>query len=229
MARRLYLASIVAAACYLPAQYFAGNPTAVLLKVASVAFLLAVAVTARADWRLRAALSASIVGDIFLGIDQLGPLGLDKLFQLGLVSFLIAHLFLIALFRRERFARSVSPFRKAIAAATTILPFPLLAVLWPDLGPLRLPVIVYALALCTMAITAQLSRYDLRVALGALSFVVSDSVLAFEHFKDTFAGSAVIIWGTYVLAQLLITAGVVSGRSATTLADEARRGKAAAR
>ena len=215
MTLRLYIASIASALGYVAVRDFAGNPISVVLKVGSIALLLVIAIKSRADRRLRFALSASIAGDFFLGINQLGPLGLDTLFQLGLASFLVAHLFLIALFRRERSAQPVSIVRRAFAVAIAIVPFPLLAVLWTALGPLRLPVVVYALALCTMAITAQWSRYDLRVALGAVSFVASDSILAFEHFKGTFAASAVIVWATYVLAQALITSGVVAGQSAS--------------
>ncbi len=82
-------------------------------------------------------------------------------------------------------------------------------VLWPGLGPMRIPVLAYSLVLTAMALTAQWSRYGTVVAVGALSFVASDTMLAMSIFRHPFGGSRVLVWVTYYAAQSMIAAGVV--------------------
>jgi uncharacterized membrane protein YhhN len=41
-------------------------------------------------------------------------------------------------------------------------------------------------------------------AIGALSFLVSDSVLAFDRFARPFAGAHAVVMVTYYAAQILI-------------------------
>ncbi len=45
---------------------------------------------------------------------------------------------------------------------------------------------------------------------GALLFMVSDTVLAFERFKGPFKASVLLVMTTYFCAQGLITASVLS-------------------
>lgn len=47
------------------------------------------------------------------------------------------------------------------------------------------------------------------VAMGALIFMISDTLIAVDRFVSTFAGSDVAIMATYYLAQGLICVGVV--------------------
>ena len=78
-----------------------------------------------------------------------------------------------------------------------------------SLGPLLLPVVVYALVLAAMAISAQLTELgNPLAALGALCFVASDAMLAIGKFRGPFSGQEPLVWITYYLAQLLIFLGV---------------------
>ena len=82
------------------------------------------------------------------------------------------------------------------------------------LGPLLLPVVVYALVLAGMAISAQLTNLgNPLAALGALCFVASDAMLAIGKFSGPFPGHEPLVWITYYLAQLLIFLGVARSYS----------------
>ena len=150
-----------------------------------------------------AGLVCSLVGDIFLMLpsDQFVP---------GLVSFLIAHLFYIAAFRS-----GMTGFGPAW------LPLPFFAyglaafwVLLPGLGDMKLPVIAYLLTILTMAWqsavrwNAKRDRSCLFAFAGALLFVVSDSLIAFNRFHTRFYFAEALIMSTYFVAQWLIAFSV---------------------
>jgi uncharacterized membrane protein YhhN len=84
-----------------------------------------------------------------------------------------------------------------------------------DLGGTRLGSMIYAGAIVAMACTAMwLPWFALPASLGALSFLVSDFVLAAELFRippDAPARriTAPVVWWTYVAAQALIVCGLV--------------------
>jgi uncharacterized membrane protein YhhN len=83
------------------------------------------------------------------------------------------------------------------------------------LGAVPLVAMIYAGAICAMAITAMWLPWAGWLAmLGALSFLASDLVLAAELFRlpaDAPARrwTAPLVWWTYVAAQVLIVAGVI--------------------
>lgn len=140
----------------------------------------------------------STVGDIFL-INA-------KRFVQGLMSFLLAHVcFIIAFF-------STPNLPAAIFYLAYVIFF--LAILWKYLGNLKIPVIVYSFALALMSWFA-LSRYfelneqkSLFAFVGSVSFVVSDSLLAFNKFKSSFPLGEILILSTYFVAQWLIALSV---------------------
>jgi uncharacterized membrane protein YhhN len=148
-------------------------------------------------------LIASLAGDIFLMLPR------DR-FAPGLVSFLIAQLLYVAAFW------SVTGPSLTLAAAVpfALLATALLVVLWPHLGRLRVPVVLYAAALMTMGWRAAeqhalLSDGRTAVALlGAILFIASDSVLAFRRFVSPFPAAQAITLGTYFPAQWLIALSV---------------------
>ena len=140
----------------------------------------------------------STVGDVFL-IDS-------KRFIQGLISFLLAHIcFIIAFFS--------TPNLPGLIFYLIYIGI-LLSILWKHLGNLKIPVIVYSLALALMSWFA-LSRYfelnDLKslfAFLGSISFVASDSLLAFNKFKSPFPFAEILILSTYFIAQWLIALSV---------------------
>ncbi len=124
----------------------------------------------------------------------------------GLLSFLIAHLFYIAAFR-SRIAGSTSA-RNALACV--VYGSFMLWLLFPRLGDMKLPVSIYLLVILTMAWQAlnrwaiAQSRGAMLAAVGAILFVASDSMIAFNRFFSPFRLAELLILATYFTAQWLI-------------------------
>lgn len=144
-------------------------------------------------------LAVSLIGDIWLMLPR------DR-FVLGLASFAVAHLCYIAAFGGTL---STCP------PLWTYLPYlayaaGMSALLWRDAGAMRLPVAVYALLLVSMAWLAgacwlqQGTTPALQGWLGALLFVTSDSLLAWNRFRRPIPNGAAWVLATYYLGQGLI-------------------------
>lgn len=95
-----------------------------------------------------------------------------------------------------------------------------LAMLWwiqPGLGSLALPVTAYNAIILLMAITACFVKGSRLLLLGAVLFVISDSLIAARWFREVMVfhypdwGGA-LVWITYAGAQLLLAKGVVESR-----------------
>ena len=102
----------------------------------------------------------------------------------------------------------------------------LVVILYPVLGELRVPVIIYALVLIVMVLKS-LFRYRrtsarsfILVVTGAVLFMISDSVLAINKFLQPVGGAAYLIMGTYIVAQWLIIQGLIHHTTATAPVPE---------
>jgi uncharacterized membrane protein YhhN len=177
-----------------------------LFKVGSIALLAVLGF--RSNLLLGIALSFGALGDLLLGVTRLGPLNSEQLFLCGLVSFLFGHSVYIVVFWREPRAKLTFPRVLGILAVIVALSS-MLSLLYTSLGPLLIPVVIYALVLATMAISAQLAKLgNPLAAIGALFFVASDAMLAIAKFRAPFTGNSELIWITYYVAQFLIYRGV---------------------
>ena len=206
--RAAFAAALAVAALYLFAPLLL--PDGVWLKAAVkgvVCPLLAVAFWAArgggADaGRLGLALLFSAAGDVFLAVDRTG------LFVPGLASFLLAHLVYLWQFLRHR----PQPFRLPMARRLVALGIlagiaAMLVLLTPGLGRLLLPVYAYIAAIAAMALAATALPGRPLVMLGAISFMVSDSLIALDKFVAPVPYSGPAIWITYVAAQAMIVLG----------------------
>ena len=174
--------------------------TGLIIAVAAVA---AAPVPAAYKTFILAGLCFSLVGDVALMFPE-------KWFTAGLVAFLAAQVLYIQAFRPLR-GHPVSP--------ATFLPFVLFGLLMffllaPKLGPMKVPVFVYIAAITMMAGFAAARYVDrggtraLLAFLGAVLFLVSDSVLAYDRFARKVPGARIIVLGTYFPAQLLIALSI---------------------
>jgi uncharacterized membrane protein YhhN len=164
----------------------------------------------RSDTLFLGGLLFSWLGDILLMFTNVGEI----YFTLGLGAFLFAQIqYLLA------FANEVRG-KPALVKSKPWLAIPLLAygayfvyLLYPNLDELRIPVVLYAAVLVSMAIAA-LNRggavhprsFSL-VFIGALFFVASGSVLAYATFNGDFAYSRVVTMATYGVAQYFLVWG----------------------
>lgn len=146
-----------------------------------------------------AGLALSLIGDIFLMLKK------DYFLQ-GLIAFFVAHVaYVIAFTHTSEFALSTVLLVALLAYAGLLI-----TILNKQLGKLRIPVYAYATVLTLMVLTSysffQVSGYELGLYafVGAVLFMVSDSILAYRRFVKGYAWSQGAILATYYLAQSLI-------------------------
>jgi uncharacterized membrane protein YhhN len=211
--RALVSGSVIISGLYLGlivSHHANGSALSVALKVSSIGILVALAATAHPRRKLLiAALACSAAGDFLLEIRHIGSLGPTRLFLAGLISFLVAHLFYVAMFVKARSSATIGASRKSACVIVIIVAGTSMAILWLGLAEMRIPVVAYSIVLAVMVVTAQLSQFSKLVAIGALSFLASDTMLAMSIFGHPFAGSRILVWITYYVAQLMITVGVI--------------------
>ncbi|MEP0764732.1 MAG: lysoplasmalogenase [Chloroflexota bacterium] len=204
----LSVAAALCAALTIAAQYRQSKRLEYVCKPLATASILLIALladdplTARYQVLIVLGLTASLAGDVFLMLpDRFLP---------GLISFLVAHLFYIAAFTLEG---------DGTAPLWYLAPFVLYGVLmlrwlWPHLGSLRGPVIVYMAVILLMAWQAANrwieTRQDgtLLALAGAYLFVMSDSALAVERFRGAWRSAPFWVLSTYFAAQWLIALSV---------------------
>lgn len=160
-----------------------------------------------------AGLMFSLVGDVFLMLP-------GDSFLAGLVAFLVAHLFYLVAFYGRSHARvrltSVSMFA-AFGVVNLIGLLPIVD------AAMRVPVVLYVLALLLMAGFALARARSLHAlegmgsaiatsarlaAIGALFFVISDTLLAWNRFDGGIYLAPLWVLGTYFVAQWYIARSV---------------------
>jgi uncharacterized membrane protein YhhN len=158
------------------------------------------------------ALAASALGDFFLAFDK------KVLLPFGILSFLCAQLTYFVIFAALWFfSGDNSPLLPRYIAMGALIAGTLAFLVWmaPKLGWMALGVVPYAIAITAMAAMAMwLPWAGWPAMLGAISFVISDLVLATELFRlppDAPARriTAPVVWWTYAAAQALIVLGIV--------------------
>lgn len=158
------------------------------------------------------ALTFSWIGDVVLMFADKAEI----YFILGLVSFLIGHILFIVLFIKQDTLNKPNKlvFGIGILAVAAYL-YTMLTILLPTLGDLKIPVTVYAFIISlmlTMAIRGALTwRNPMNILIlnGAIAFVTSDSILAINKFFNPLPNASLLIMSTYLIAQYLITFGVL--------------------
>lgn len=196
----LWAAAAVALAYLLLPRPYTGD---VALKT-SMCVLLALAAF-RAKLNLFAlALLFSAAGDAFLAYDG------RRLFVPGLASFLVTHVLYAIVFVlvTKSAPAPMSAGRKVAFAVIPTFAIAYSVVLWPNLGELTIPVMVYIAAIVVMAMLSLRVR-ALEVPLGAVLFMTSDSLISLGKFLWQADWVGPMVWITYALAQLLITRGML--------------------
>ncbi|MFY0629331.1 MAG: lysoplasmalogenase [Flavobacteriaceae bacterium] len=138
----------------------------------------------------------------------------DKFFVLGLASFLLAHVLYITI--SSKFLAKVS-IPKIVSHSLPFLAIllVLLYIIYPNLGELLIPVIIYGVVISVFGVVAFLvytnekSTENLWLFLGAIIFIVSDSVLAINKFYESSEVLGITIMVTYIIAQYLICKAMI--------------------
>ena len=152
-----------------------------------------------------AALVFSWGGDVFLISSEW--------FTAGLVSFLIAHIFYIIAYQKTGAAsgklKPLDIIKFIVYGAVLIW------VIYPGLGDLLIPVLIYALVLLGMGVWAHKRRgatssasFQL-VAIGAILFALSDGLIAINKFAFEIPFERALVMSIYMTAQYLIVQGLI--------------------
>lgn len=154
------------------------------------------------------ALGFSVLGDILLMFVDQSP----HFFTVGLVAFLLAHIMYILVFLIHRNKQ-----KSIVGFVILLLVYAsgLFYLLKDGLGEMLVPVIIYMIVILSMATTAFVRKgivnsnsYNL-VFIGAIFFMISDSILALNKFYQPIPFSNISIMLTYALAQYLIVLGIL--------------------
>ncbi|MEE9328715.1 MAG: lysoplasmalogenase [Parvularculaceae bacterium] len=169
------------------------------LPALSLAFWVWRSPDSRVRLALIAALLLSALGDILLAFI---PRGSDT-FVAGLSAFLIAHLLFSMAFLR---APNRQPRPVYLIVFIVLLSATTAGLLVPKLGSMAGPVLVYS-AIITLMTIASVRYGQLMAMAGALTFMVSDSLIAFNTFvlADPALSVRYLIMLTYYAALFLIT------------------------
>lgn len=174
------------------------------------------------------ALLFSWFGDCILLFADKGEL----YFIFGLVSFLIAHILFILLFFKQiraddrRTASSEAKIKSEKKETKNplfwigfigiiIYLVSMLSFLLPTLGDLKVPVGVYATTISIMLVIALKGAFNCEnkskylVLIGAVFFVISDSILAIDKFHSPIPLASFWIMTSYVIAQYCIANGIL--------------------
>ena len=163
--------------------------------------------------RIAAGLFFGLIGDTLLMFLDMEP----SFFIFGLTAFLIGHICYISAFFID--------FRNLPKNGNKVILFSVLAFVGfcvgfylyfkNYLGEFELPVTIYALVISLMAISAtcrigkvNATSFNL-IFLGALLFLISDTILAYDKFVVQFGHAGLFIMVIYMLAQYFITIGAI--------------------
>ena len=164
------------------------------------------------------ALFFAMLGDVFLMFSDFNEI----FFLIGLSMFLITHGFYIVLFLTTKRAElNLGKFLVNILIIISYY-FSLMFVIADKLYSYAIPVYVYGIVLSFMLFVAFISGYQKQkkiVVIGAILFVLSDSLIAINKFYMTesneFIGSGIML--TYLLGQFFIVYGVTKYLSSSRI------------
>ena len=137
----------------------------------------------------------SFLGDVALMLDG------ELWFGLGIAMFLVTHVcYLVGFFglgarqalRKRRWVLFVYPTFWVVANAA----------LWPGLGVMRGPILVYSAFLVTMALVSM--SLGTWIGIGGTLFMLSDLMIGATVAYGDFAASGFLIMATYIVGQGLI-------------------------
>ncbi|MCG3219756.1 MAG: lysoplasmalogenase [Candidatus Heimdallarchaeota archaeon] len=174
------------------------------------------------SWWLVAALIGGFLGDVFLMIPD--PEKTQKWFRLGLISFLLGHIFYTVTF--AVYVYEFPLFKWWITLL--IVPFligaaGLFPILTKKAGKMAIPVTIYLIVICFMVISTAfliipVENYPIgwealymggiiTVYIGAWLFSLSDALNGFNRFVRHFKNERIYTMSTYILGQFLLVFG----------------------
>ena len=193
----LFIVAAVVAMSHLANDWLElAQPWGLVWKAAGIVLLGLYALSQRA-WLAGLALLLCATGDVLLEI----------VFVAGMAAFALGHIVYIFCFLE--WGRTLGANKRDYPAAGIIIVISLLLMAWffPGLGELMIPALIYQLIITTMVATALVVKAPMLARLGAVLFMISDTLIAVGKFTDVGVppGS---VWITYAGAQIMIAWGL---------------------
>jgi uncharacterized membrane protein YhhN len=183
----------------LPFQPYPGNFAIKAIPVISLSALAFTTISGSRGKLLFVSLLLCAAGDIAL------ELGAGKYFIIGLGFFLIAQIMFIVTFSRDS---KMQRFMIPIIVILAIYAIAMASIMTPSLKEMAIPVYFYLVVITLMGIFAALRASKNKLTLyGAVSFIVSDSIIAINKFMMPVPAADYLVMVTYYLALFLITFG----------------------
>ena len=203
--RHTRLAAMTASALYLTACLVFFLPVGIPHKITICTSILTLASLWLCPWQMTLALLFSTLGDHFGSCHNfMAQMGF---FALGHVWFIVY--FVDRYLNKVERDRKLSSKAKGYLATVVFCSMALLGVVFARIVPevpqgiIKAGVCIYAILICTMLTTAMLQRSSL-FALGAILFVFSDFILAWNKFVEPIPGRHYLVLVPYFLAQWLL-------------------------
>jgi len=193
--------------CHQPASWWRS-----FVKTLAVAGLCLIAFLAGGPILLVVGLAFCALGDLLLSRET------DSGFLAGMAAFFAGHMAYVALFFASGEGWALIGARWPVAVIFLAYAALFYRYLYPGLGQFRVPVAAYSGAIALMgvaALTQPVTLAGIVVLVGALSFIISDSVLAIDKFRlppnsGFHRAAPYLVWATYWAAQALIVYGVIA-------------------
>ena len=164
---------------------------------ASGIILLGVYALSQRAWLAALALFLCATGDVLLEI----------YFVAGMAAFALGHVVYVLCFLE--WGRVLGPNKRdrPVAGLVVLVSLAMLGWLTPGMGDLLIPALIYQLIITTMVATAMIVKAPMLARLGAVVFMLSDTLIAIGKFTTTDVppGS---VWITYAGAQIMIAWGL---------------------
>jgi len=130
----------------------------------------------------------------------------ENLFVFGLASFLIGHIIFIISFLYVGGLKTFWSPLMILAPMATAMYF----YISPDLGELKIPVLIYTVVICFMCWQGvnlflwQRHTATAMIAIAVISFLISDSILAINKFSSPLPYAGILILSTYWFSIALL-------------------------
>ncbi|SDL78723.1 Uncharacterized membrane protein YhhN [Pedobacter sp. ok626] len=163
--------------------------------------------------RLFTGLIFALMGDVLLMYTAKD----ESYFMFGLAAFLVGHIFYISAFYLD-FKSAPELDKKGARIAILLCAIAAISYyfyLRPHLGIMKLPVMIYVFVISMMMMMASFRNLRVNsssfklILFGALIFLLSDSILAYNKFVQLIGHADIWIMSTYMIAQYLITIGAI--------------------
>jgi uncharacterized membrane protein YhhN len=205
-----------------PLVYWFYSDNGVISKISSIFLLIVATALQKTSYSKWAAFVMFIcmIGDVFIELDHSDET--DRSFLLGLVSFLIAHGGFVKVFYQPITRGGLATLPLVVGFYVYLMK----RLYFKIEQEMRIPVLVYGLFICSMGFFA-INRFFSRTStfasrlcslLGALIFVLSDTLLGIDRFDTSLQGAKFLVFVTYYIAMVFVTLSAVTDKEDATKA-----------